>query len=194
MLGSSSASQPVVCLRALIGWGCGDALCILLLQPGKAGRRRERGRETIITQRGGGFTKSSFSPSPSSGRDVYAQHVCGNRSSRRRRQLVTAPPDRPSHCAEREADQLPRGSLTFTLRQHWAGQPAGHEHARHRPREHAELPGKVPSKWLMHGALLCHRAACTRAPNSWVPHFETLSLQQRPITVQREWWTVWCVF
>lgn len=106
VLGSSSASQPVVSLRALIGWGCGDALCILLLQPGKAGRRRERGRETIITQRGGGFTKWSFSPSPSSGRDVYTQHVCESKSSRRR-QLVTAPPDRPSDCAEREADQLP---------------------------------------------------------------------------------------
>ncbi len=34
--------------------------------------------------------------------------------------------------------------------------PKGHEHARQRPREHPELPGKVPFKCLMHGALLWH--------------------------------------
>lgn len=37
MLGSSTASQRVMCFCPLIGWRCADALCILLQQPGQEG-------------------------------------------------------------------------------------------------------------------------------------------------------------
>lgn len=115
----------------------------------------KRGREIIIITQG---EKTSLSPFSSSGRDVYTQHVCRNRSSCCY-QLVTASSKRLQTALG--GWSAPCESLTFTLREHWAGSLKSHEYARQRPREHAELPGKVPFKYLMHGALLDTRRGGT---------------------------------
>lgn len=54
-----------------------------------------------------------------------------------------------------EANQSFSESVTFTLREHWAADlPKGYEYASQRPWDHSELSGKVPFKYVMHGALL----------------------------------------
>lgn len=132
---SSTASLRVVRLSVLIGWVCSDALRILLQQPGQQGGELRARPENHYNER------------------VRYCHSTENLLIWRR---VSPPPPHPHPIMSVRAETAavfsswlhPRLDSAQKLssprtKSHLSASKVSHSHARQRPGEHPELPGKV---------------------------------------------------